>query len=73
MTCPYVTWKEIQLYRYIHPAKNVKQRNLGKLQTPVPKGSPPTKNNFSNHYFLETEHNIHEEDPELVRAFLNVF
>lgn len=32
----------------------------------------PAKNNSSNHYFLETEHNTHKGDPELVRAFLNV-
>lgn len=34
------TLKEIQLSRYIHVTKNVKQRNLHKLHTLVPKGSP---------------------------------
>lgn len=64
-----MTRKETQLSRNIYLTKNVKQRNLNKLHTPVPKRSPP-KEQLLQQLFPWDGKYTHKEDPELVVAFV---
>lgn len=64
------TLKEIQLSRYIHVTKNVKQRNLHKLHTLVSRQRKPRERTTSTIISLGQTHNTQEKDSELVGASL---
>ena len=67
------TLKEIQLSRYSHVTKNIKQRNLHKLHTLVPRQRKPCEKTTSTIISLEQKHNTQEEDSELVGGLFLMF
>lgn len=76
MNSPCVTKEEIQLhptFQVYSLSQKCKTMKFRKITYSSAQSPPPPKTTFSKNYFPDTEHNIREENPELMGAFLNVF